>query len=182
MEEKGKGTRLASERPKNSLKKGNAQWRMLLPRTSAAQLFRLCGRQVGTTACLLADPCPKWSQNAALISNLDQNCSHILFSAKLIFSLPPFWQAPDVCENPSVTDDGSPCWKRADYADKMLGLQAGDRLPSVVLCTGQHQGPTNTGGWICWQADYDTQTWVTAAVMATGAQEQERHRRQMFWF
>lgn len=113
---------------------------------SIARQSQLCSRQILTTDCLLADLCPKWTQNAALICNLDQNCSHTLFSAKLIFSFPSLWKAPDVCENPSVTDDGSSCWKRADWLDKILGFQAGDRLPSVVLCPGQHQGPANMGG------------------------------------
>lgn len=150
---------------------------------SIARQSQLCSRQILTTDCLLADLCPKWTQNAALICNLDQNCSHTLFSAKLIFSFPSLWKAPDVCENPSVTDDGSSCWKRADWLDKILGFQAGDRLPSVVLCPGQHQGPANMGGaGSADRPDYDTLTWVTAAVVATGAQEQERHRSQMFWF
>lgn len=60
----------------------------------------------------------------------------------------------------------------------MLGFQAGDRLPSVVLCTGQHQGPANTEAGSADKPDYDTQTWVTVAA---GAQEQERHRVQMFY-
>lgn len=121
---------------------------MLLSGTSIVQQSRLCSRQVLTTDCLLADLCPKWTQNAVLICNLDQNCSHTLFSVKLIFSLPSLWKAPDVCENPSVTDDSSSCWKRADWSDKMLGFQ-------TTQCGVMYRatpGSSKHGGWICWQA------------------------------
>lgn len=144
LQKKGKGKRSVWWETSKKKKKGIVQWRMLLSGTSIAQQSQVCSGQVLTIDWLLADLCPKWTHNAVLICNPDQDCSHTLFSAKPIFSLPSLWKPPEVCENPSVTDDESSCWKRVDWSDKMLGFHPGDRLRNVVLCTRQHQGPANT--------------------------------------
>lgn len=153
---------------------------MLPSGTSIAQRSPLCGRPVLTTDWLLADLWPKRSRNAASICNLHQNCSHTLFPAKLFFFLLPL-----------LSLKGTRClWKTS--LSRMTGVLAGKELiglirhldfgadngqPRVVLCTGQHQGPANTGAGSADRPDYHSLTWVT---VATGAREQRRHRGQMF--
>lgn len=86
-----------------------------------------------------------------LSCNLNQNCSHTLFSPKLIFSLSSLWKAPNVCENPSVTDDRSSCLKRADWFDKTLGFQPGGGYPVWCYVPGNAR-VQQTRAWNWWQA------------------------------
>lgn len=89
--------------------------------------------------------------------------------------------------SPLLSLKGTRClWKTS--LSRMTGALAGKELiglirhldfwadsgrPRLVLCTGQHQGPANTGAGSADRPDYHSLTWVT---VATGAQEQGRHR------
>lgn len=106
---------------------------MFLSRTSIAQRSPLCSRRVLTTDWLLADLCPQRSQNAALICNLHQNCSHTLFPAKLFFS------------SPSSLSERHQMFVKTSLS-RMTGVLAGKELIGLIRCL-DFRRTTDDPGW-----------------------------------
>lgn len=78
-------------------------------------------------------------------------------------------------ENLSVTDDGSSCWKRADWSDKTLGfLGGGQRTTQGGVMYRATPGSSKHGGWICWQAGLSQPDMGYRGYWSTGTGKAQR--------